>query len=117
MSDLLKLAERCEAATGPDRELDAQIGRFVAAEFLQQIPDRPQYGCQPFTASLDAAMQLKPAEWHIEGMHEGCGDLPKRVTLYCWDEAIRGKGSALTLALCAAALRARAAQPPSPKDK
>ncbi len=42
---LLELADRCEKATGPDRNLDAEIDMLV-------------FGCiedPPFTSSLDAA--------------------------------------------------------------
>jgi len=67
MSDLLKLAERVEAATGPDRELDCAIA--VALErtdeggsgFHRVFPDDSvfeQVRSLPFTASLDAAMTL-----------------------------------------------------------
>ena len=44
---LLKLADACEAATGPDRDLDESI--MYATSFL--IVDNPK----PYTASLDAA--------------------------------------------------------------
>jgi hypothetical protein len=63
MATLEKLAERCEKATGPDRELDAQIGRYFSADFLGYVPDDPQYGCAEFTRSLDAAMTLVPEGW------------------------------------------------------
>lgn len=49
MSDLLKLAERCEKATGPDRDLDATIER-VLRNYSTPLP--------LYTASIDAAMTL-----------------------------------------------------------
>jgi hypothetical protein len=131
---LLELAERCEQATGPDRELDAEI-----AEASGNVPEDYQrathYG-EPrpyfwhkferegeiiplrYTASLDAAMTLVPeglegrVEWRTgKGMHPayasmwGCGarDI---------DRHDNGHGKTPALALCAAALRARAGQQP-----
>lgn len=86
MSALLGLAARCEAASGPDRELDAAIAvalnigaRGLLAddhEYLELV--RKDDGCavgtywfkcrsgmslrtaEPYTASLDAAMTLVP---------------------------------------------------------
>lgn len=89
--DLLKLAERCEQATGPDRELDgyvwwhtgigpseypeyANLPAIVAlGRVFGRIPTVPEdqltiaevgYRGPRYTASLDAAMSLVP---------EGCG--------------------------------------------
>lgn len=76
--DLLELAERCEKATGPDRELDALI--FIVAEWptwklqtaCEPFPEQVQPGriqgpdsigwrqAPAYTASLDAAMKLVP---------------------------------------------------------
>lgn len=54
---LLDLAARCEAATGPDRELDRAIELAI-------FPDRtdpcPTVELLAYTASLDAAMTLVP---------------------------------------------------------
>jgi hypothetical protein len=58
--ELLALAERVEALTGPDRGVDAEVGRYFAAQFLGYAPWEPQTGCAKFTASLDAAMSLVP---------------------------------------------------------
>jgi hypothetical protein len=86
MSALLELAERCEAASGPDREIDGWIwahlragepyvigskpGRFPQdpiygerADVMRDIggKDAAEYiGAPAFTASLDAAMTLLP---------------------------------------------------------
>lgn len=115
MTDLLRLAELCEKAEGADRNLDAMIHHAVKAGvgvgYYQDAPD--------FTGSLDAAMTLVPEE------HMACvtntGGLQNNA-----DKPIPGKGGALVaplsdlaapitidaatpaLALCAAALRARA---------
>lgn len=77
MSALLDLAARCEAATEPDRELDAMIA--VAVDFVGEDSNPPSaralhtdFGgsnsfadigkhwprLPPYTASLDAAMSL-----------------------------------------------------------
>lgn len=95
---LLELAERCEAATGPDRELDLAVGEECT------VPGESLFPVPPVTASLDAAMTLVP-----EGYEN-----PLR--LYIAGEATavfigQIEAAALTpaLAICAAALRARAA--------
>lgn len=115
-SDLLVLAEWCETATGPDRELDAAIQRALGsgstehwfADFLGNwVTDdhAPTY-----TASLDAAMTLAGSDagfWLAKGRKWAAG--------YGDEFALGDGGEAATpaLALCAAALRARAASTPS----
>lgn len=63
--ELLALAERCEKASGPDREIDAQVARYAPhlVAFLRGVPEEPQCGCRPYTASIDAAMTLVPEGW------------------------------------------------------
>ena len=80
MSAMVELAERCEKAARPDRELDAAI---AAAVHLKQLTySSPEWIKDPeFTASLDAAMSLVLRD---------------------------GQAATPALALCAAALRARA---------
>ena len=163
MSDaLLKLAERCEAAEGADRELDSAIalglpswtygekaGRFYnAGPKYDGADDRigfeaddgstvvpgnaPDMMVPDFTASLDAAMTLVPEGWRWI-MREACPDKANpnergffaRLETRDFESVTWGKGSdwltdvvagqdvyvwAATpaLALCAAALRARA---------
>ena len=107
---LLALAERCKQAAGPDRELDAEIDDFM----LKHGPEtdrirNPRY-VLPYTASLDAALTL---------VQEGCEWLrksPQTMTVYRvpddlkeWARHIDARGATDALALCAAALRARAA--------
>jgi hypothetical protein len=147
MSDLLKLAERCETATGPDRELDALIWcalngkkyighhqayaayRSHSPETQVEFTEPPKRErlvstgkalphAQPVTASLDAAMTLVPEGAH--GSHWGINSSDRRngtaiayVTLYdlpSGDEQSPATCEAATpaLALCAAALKARA---------
>lgn len=106
MADLLKLAERCEAATGPDRELDAEIGAIHAAEFLGFAVGR-QPGCQAYTASIDAAMTLVGDDSGMSFAKSVNNSGGWSVALY--DENVMARGATRALALCAAALRARAA--------
>jgi hypothetical protein len=133
MGALLALAERCEQATGPDRDLDALIRCAVFAPqgaFVRRSPINGawciyeiSYGGKErsweprglsrearvgaFTASLDAAMTLVPEgfDWLIGRTNDG-------LTIHAevggrGDEFMRF-GNTPALALCAAALRARA---------
>jgi len=121
MSDtatLLALAERCEQAAEPDRELDAEIavalfgGEIIwktANWTMDQYPTRrfknsdyiggyQSSGILTYTESIDAAVTLVP---------EGCGWMVMKNVA----KVGRGpkRGATPALALCAAALRARAA--------
>ena len=126
--ELLALAERVEALTGPDREVDwAVVTAIGKADFYLQYAKAPlKYRelVPAYTASLDAAMSLVPEGWRLGSLNERA----KRVKSYSqWKaELWRGKHqthvrvrgwsrSALTdpkngaaLALTAAALRALA---------
>lgn len=81
MGDLLKLAERVEAASGPDRELFCAIA--IASGL---IPDNAwphsdgthwwangkEWGRIPdYFASLDAAMSLVPEGWTVANIGQG----------------------------------------------
>lgn len=111
---LLELAERCEAATGPDRELDRAIFEWLTL-VDGFVPDRahqsyPQYA---YTASLDAAMTLVPEGWEplIDGVSKDRA-AAWIVELYAINDSPpfrHGSANTGALALCAAALRARAA--------
>lgn len=129
MSALLELAARCEAATGPDRELDCRIslelsgiayGDSDVSEMLRYRDEPTGYGryrpadehVAEYTASLDAAMTLAPEGWIVSlsiFTEEGAEALlqddrinPVRLSNQ------EGSASIPALALCAAALRARA---------
>jgi hypothetical protein len=104
VTDLMELAARCEAATGPDRELDFDI-------YDECFPTLPRSGClranliehhiKTYTASLDAALTLVP-EGYVFGVARTYG--------YCSAEVggrNPSKAANPALALCAAALRAR----------
>lgn len=115
MENVLKdLADRIEALTGPDREVDAEIARTVYADNCRN----PDWECGyvlAYTASLDAAMtlvptkpfpELRPGEWWWSVDSLGCD---AHVAYENHDAGIpEYSASAATpaLALCAAALRA-----------
>lgn len=111
MSELLKLAKRCEAAIGPDRELDAAIAIANGSKAVVSY-GHPALGnfyrapafFKHYTASLDAAMTLLPdrAWWSVEAQPLGSG----KYLSECGDERVASAVSP-ALALCAAALRAR----------
>ena len=117
---LLALAERCEQAAGPDRELDARIECAVQGITFRKLLGTCAYrtsrgdiglmNAKRYTAWIDAAVTLVP-----EG-HEWLRKSPGGMTVYRvpddlkeWAQHIDGRGANPALALCAAALRARAA--------
>jgi hypothetical protein len=137
--DLIALAERVEAATGPDRELDAAIYLLANPKIRLFKGDRPLKlkrvwpttngldrvfwyetvsGCSggvddvPYTGSLDAAMTLVPPGWEAS-LNTFAN--PAKASAYCINERndiVRPAKQYLAtaaLALTAAALRARAA--------
>lgn len=146
---LIELATQCEAATGPDRELDCLIacrvndiepkwqGKLLIAGEAGVIgsidPGNHQrnFSCNrkadgpgsilAYTASLDAAMTLVPeghgwlAGWGQVTVAEPMGGAKitrhDRFIGYSenYDTIADGEGATPALALCAAALRARAA--------
>ena len=102
---LVELAERCEAAEGPDRELDDSI-RFITRQPFNAHQE-PSY-----TASIDAALTLVP-----EGHHWQVGigietEFGHRDSAYAWcsqsDCGELNIAATPALALCVAALRALA---------
>jgi hypothetical protein len=122
---LTELAARCEAATGPDRELDAEIAaKLCGGSAVSPIDLSGRYwkpGARGFciapayTASIDAALTLVPEGW---GWHMRC--YPELNLSLCElyadehaeDEGVdyfrgRSKFATPTPAICAAALRAR----------
>lgn len=129
--DLMKLAERVEAATGPDRELDAMIAVAVAFVAVGSNPPSARalhkdHGgnnsyedigkhwprLPAYTASLDTAITLVPDidEWRPLLDATDSGESNFYAELFPGDDRPTAKGHAqsLPLALCAAALRARA---------
>lgn len=130
---LIELAERCERAEGPDRELDAAVFRalgmplpthiatvpigleYDAAErcFLMPLPMsdmRVRYEHPEYTASIDAALTLKGEIGVLITLSEIKGDGMPMCIIGNPATAELFEASAATpaLALVAAALRARA---------
>ena len=119
--ELVKLAARCEAASGPDGELDREIAisvghpRDYAADWGLRGHERPT--AFPYTASIDAAMTLvgKDCLFHIKTLwaNDQSGKACRAsVDRYLTEGAIMWKENFLALAdtpalaLCAASLRA-----------
>jgi hypothetical protein len=97
-TELLELADCCEAATGLSAKLDHEIRMALK---INHTRDR-------YTASLDAAMTLKPEGWRVGTLGEDTNGkqiahLVERAT----GERICSYANTLPGALCAAALRAR----------
>ena len=112
MTDLLKLAERCEGAEGPDRELDLEIARMMGVTVMRrnyQDTANEEYTHWHYTASVDAALTLVP-----EGMLVAL-EIGESTRAAVGNDVEAGfLGYAATaptpaLALCAASLRARSA--------
>ena len=118
--ELIELAERCEAADGPSRELDAEIALAIGYDVKYDRGNDPtpyyepikEYSWQPvlaYTASLDSAMTLVPEAlpFEVQRSSRGC-----KSEAFVWNGKEIGEGSSAVgstpaLALIAAALRAR----------
>jgi hypothetical protein len=109
MSSFETLAERCEQATGPSSGLDDAIYAAINNARPSNIGDAQRY-----TASLDAAMTLVPKGWgkYVTDADNGdalCEMWPPDDFDPKWDQDIALRAKTWPLAVCAAALRARAA--------
>ena len=122
---LLALADRVEAATGPDREMDAEIAFAVGWRKSRGEWWKPPGGewglvLPTFTASLDAALSLVPEGWRWSvdftqrAPYQDCG----RADLYAPGSGYKPAdvqdvyAATPALALTAAALRALAQEAP-----
>ncbi|MGJ3626005.1 hypothetical protein AB5I41_01720 [Sphingomonas sp. MMS24-JH45] len=111
--DLLALAAKVEAATGPNIALEQEIAMAVYGAEASDVTgitviDGHIWRVPAYTASLDAAMTLisKPGKWSITASRRGLGSLG----LACRGRAPDWHSAATpALALTAACLRARAA--------
>lgn len=118
MTRLVELAELCEKASGPDRELYAMIYDAVYGGECLYDPKWETWitpggmNVPAFTASLDAALTLVPEGWDwASGSGQFGGHaFMRRVTSVGEPPAISSDAATPALALCAAALRARATQ-------
>ena len=122
---LLELAERCEAAEGPDRKLDEAIeratGNYTAfAHYTLGDDDCDEYVPTRYSASIDAAMTLAKANWLVgfKGLWDGKAKAANAfIDLYTvkddglfWGDHIQACATTPALALTAACLRARATE-------
>lgn len=127
MSSLLELAVRCEAATGPDRQTECDIftalnpewlphktdlGTFVNDKSLRDTPylSRNTKLAPRYTASLDAALTLVPVgvAWCLYS--DSSIEYGPEPEAGCMLNGYGLDAATPALALCAAALRARASQ-------
>lgn len=126
MTDYSDLIERLEKATGPDRQLDAEIMRAVCSELSDTMVTDTGWcvggdhaapsKAKDYTGSIDAALTLVPEgywldietgtqklapsfEWPIVEIGE------QHTGLSIW----RGQAKTLALGICLAAIRARSA--------
>lgn len=128
---LLELADRVETLTGPCRETDAEIWRaceydtFVWWEAAERasfsrnsteehrqsvIAARAKAAAPRYTASLDAAMTLVPANHWVRQYYDDFGVQAEAMCGKATHSAVMVRGATPALALTAAALRARAAR-------
>lgn len=117
MTDYTDIIARLEKATGPDRELDLEIGRALPGPHPFSLSTAQQRGGKPpvpeFTASIDAALMLMPegANWSLNSKSEARVGGPRL------DFVIKGGSHVVpAIALCIAALKARAAQSSLPAN-
>jgi hypothetical protein len=132
------LIARLEAATGPDRELDAEIaaslriytgtatwvdgwkGEWRAinglVHLLGDYGSHGNFRPSAFTASIDAALTLVPegAEKELSDLY-GVAVAKVGLNFHDGPEVGEHKGGSLAIALCIAALRARSALAPEGK--
>jgi hypothetical protein len=107
---LIALAERCEKATGPNRELDWAIHVAIHPDKVTVKRSHHYLYDEQYTASLDAAMTLVPEVWEPWDLNKGQRwhfSLKRQGGKY---PIVDGHADTWPLAICAAALRARAAQ-------
>jgi hypothetical protein len=103
VSALLELAERCEAATDADIELDLDITKALG------LAGRSALTLTRFTASIDAALTLVPEGWDRQVAYWARTGLA-RAWLVRDGKTTEGNAKTEALAICAAALRARTTQ-------
>lgn len=112
-AELFELAERVEALSGPDREVDCTIGRAIGFMPPEPFMTSSPWAFSPtYTGSLDAAMTLveRPAWIRIDEWPDEFNATSASVQLIRDPQVAShcAKGTTPALALCAAALRALA---------
>lgn len=130
---ITELIARLEKATGPDREIDIAIfetvvavpneGQLVGVEprqwdpkFTPLLVPHPKWGFSPavpgdaeyYTSSVDAALSLIPKTLAVSMRIGPASHGAKRIASAC-SHGFDARAPSLPLALCLAALKARAA--------
>jgi len=132
MTDLAELLERVKAATGPDREIDRDLTEALYSDIStrerrvlandQFAWMHPEYGlvrCEPYTASVDAALALVERvlpRWEFNLSVEHPGDDGAAIWRAEIGDPLMGfdaEAPTPALALLAAALEALAYQQPA----
>lgn len=108
--DLIALADEIARAQGPSADLDQKIGVAVRNIGRDGTPIIGIANCPRYSSSVDAALQLVPEgfdRWAVTGRNSATvGKAGYVTTAKDWVYA-----ATPALALCAAALRAKAVQP------
>ena len=103
-----ELIARLEAASEGSRELDEAIHSFIGSPHdgrgLVSFP-WPSY-----TTSLDAALMLVPEGWVVEDLFIGADKTSCVDLLFSGKPAANGSANTAPLAVCIAALKARASK-------
>ena len=113
---LLELADRCEKAEGPDRELDYAVSEGVGKGCVRRerevwrdyAEETGGLVIARYTASIDAALTLVPEGWSKSLYDADNGDGLCELNRESDDHEVQTRGKTWPLALCAAALKARA---------
>lgn len=126
--ELEELAERCEQAEGPDRELDIAIHNAlrIMRKSYQTAHYKPR-NAKAVTATIDAALTLSPTGWRFTIRQHETGAFARLqsadfksetwgkgedwITEVVAGEEAAGEARTAALAICAAALRARSLSP------
>lgn len=120
---MLDLIEKLEKAAGPDRDLDRDVALACGWKRKPWVsgavwepptwkPGKPRRSAVPkFTASIDAALPLMPQGWHaILYTETRCAELyPTEIPKRPAGIQSRANGPRIAVAICIAALKARAA--------
>ena len=113
----MTLIEKLEAAPEGSRELDTEIAQAVfpklyrrgAGDFEAWYIDDMLTDIEPFSTSLDAAMQLVPEGWAGGGRLVGAPPFPMELVRLNKPGYVSSTGQNPALALSAASLKAHAA--------
>lgn len=105
--------------TTPDRSTDARIAELMAPELgftgVSWNNGEPHfsgkgsgYKVWKYTASVDSALRIIPKRWFLEEVYKESSASPYEVMIKSNGLAITVKSKILSMAVCIAALRARA---------